>query len=406
MKTSLLLTVYMLTLIYSQAQPKVYIMDGEKLQQLKNKVQQKDAATLQLVNELKKQADGFLKMKSISVMDKGFTPVSGSKHDYMSQAPYFWYDSSKPKGLPYMRRDGERNPEINKITDKKSLGDLETATRALALAYYLSGEEKYATNAADMVRYWFFNADTKMNPNLDYAQGIPGINNGRGIGIIESRAFTGVADAVGLLEGSASWNQKDDALLKQWYTSFLKWMLTSKNGGEEHRAKNNHGTWYFVQVMDFALFTGDKDKAKQLALESRVRLDSQLTKEGKQPLELERTKALGYSTMNLRGWFEAARLANEAGVDVWKYKTSKGAGLQSAFNWLLPYALNEKEWGYKQIEKYDANEFYPLLLQAAYQFNDPSYLVKAKTINRKQDVMTEILYRRQVSKIVDPAFTY
>ena len=332
-------------------------------------------------------------MKPLSVMDKAFTPVSGSKHDYMSQAPYFWYDSSKPKGLPYLRRDGERNPEINKITDKKYLGDLESATKTLALTYYLTGEEKYAAKAVELIRYWFFNEDTKMNPNLDYAQGIPGINNGRGIGIIESRAFTGIADAAGLLEGSTSWKQNDAKLLKQWYTTFLNWMLTSKNGGEEHRAKNNHGTWYYVQVIDFALFTGDKAKAKQLAQESIKRLDSQLTKEGKQPLELERTKALGYSTMNLRGWFEAATLAKQAGVDLYNYKTSKGATLRTALNWLMPYALSEKTWTYQQIEKYNPNEIFPLLLQAAYKFNDPAYLSKASTI-KGDNVMTEILYRK------------
>ena len=378
----------------SAAQPKVFIMDAARLAQLKKNVQQNDKATLQLVDELKKQAEKFIKMKTVSVMDKAFTPVSGSKHDYMSQAPYFWYDSTKPKGLPYLRRDGERNPEINRITDKKYLGDLESTTKTLALAYYLTGDEKYAFKAAELIRYWFFNADTKMNPNLKYAQGIPGINNGRGIGIIESRAFTGIADAAGLLEGSNAWKQTDANLLKQWYTSFLNWMLTSKNGNDEHMAKNNHGTWYYVQVIDFALFTGDKAKAKMLAEESIKRLDSQLTKEGKQPLELERTKALGYSTMNLRGWFEAARLADQAGVDLWNYKTSKGADLRTALNWLLPYALNEKEWAYKQIEKYNPSEIYPLLLQAAYKYNDQGYLSKANSIKKENNLMTELLYRK------------
>lgn len=390
---STLFLVFAFMLFKTYAQPKVFIMDADRLVQLKNKMQQNDKATLQLVDELKKQAGAFLKMKPVSVMDKSFTPVSGSKHDYMSQAPYFWYDSSKPKGLPYLRRDGERNPEINKITDKKNLGNLEEATKTLGLAYYLTADEKYAAKAAELIRYWFFNEATRMNPNLDYAQGIPGINNGRGIGIIESRAFTGIADAVGLIEGSNSWDQNDANLLQQWYTQFLNWMLTSKNGGEEHRAKNNHGTWYYVQVIDFALFTSDKAKAKQLAQESMARLDSQLTKEGKQPLELERTKALGYSTMNLRGWFEAATLAKQAGVDLYNYRTSKGADLRTALNWLMPYALNEKEWTYKQIEKYDATEIYPLLLQAAQKYNDPTYLAKANAIKKDNNVMIELLYR-------------
>jgi hypothetical protein len=374
--------------------PNVLIMDGNRLWDVKKKVQQKDNTSLHLVESLQKDADALLEMKPVSVMDKAFTPVSGSKHDYMSQAPYFWYDSTKTNGLPYIRRDGERNPEINKITDKKLLVDLENATKTLALAWYFTGQEKYAGKATALIRHWFFNESTRMNPNLEYAQGIPGINHGRGIGIIESIAFTGIADAAGLLNGSASWTQEDSGLLQQWYSQFLKWMLSSKNGKDEHAAKNNHGTWYYVQAMDFALFTGDKVKARQLAEESRARLDSQLTQEGKQPLELERTKAMGYSTMNLRGWFTAARLAEQTSVDLWNYKTSKGSGLQAALDWLMPFALGEKPWPYQQIEKYNSSEVYPLLLQAAYKYHG-NYLSKANNaIPERNREMMDLLYRK------------
>ena len=396
MKTVLLTIGFFATLcINVQAQsPKVYIMDASRLAEVKKKAQKNDKASMQLIQGVQKEAEKFLTMKPLSVMDKGFTPVSGNKHDYMSQAPYFWYDSSKPNGLPYLRRDGVRNPEINKITDKKLLGDLENATKTLALAWYLTGEEKYADKASSLIRNWFFNEATKMNPNLEYAQAIPGINHGRGIGIIESRAFTGIADAAGLLEGSKSWTANDSKSLQQWYTQFLNWMLTSKNGRDEHAAKNNHGTWYYVQVIDFALFTGDKAKAKQLAEESLARLDSQLTAEGKQPLELDRTKGLGYSTMNLKGWFEAARLAEQVGVDLWNYKTSKGSGLRAAVDWLAPYALGEKQWAYQQIEKYGKNEIYPILLQAGYKY-DPRYLSKANGITGEENNgMIDLLYRK------------
>ena len=79
--------------------PKVLIMDAKRLADVKKKWQEKDVAILRLTDSLQKQANGFLKMKPVSVMDKQFTPVSGNKHDYMSQAPYFWYDSTKPNGF-------------------------------------------------------------------------------------------------------------------------------------------------------------------------------------------------------------------------------------------------------------------------------------------------------------------
>src|SRR6186713_2045282 len=168
----LILLMIVITSTVTAQLPKVLIMDAKRVADVKKKWQEKDVAILRLTDSLLKQANGYLKMKPVSVMDKEFTPVSGSKHDFMSQAPYFWYDSTKPNGQPYMRKDGQRNPEINKITDKKYLGDLESSTKTLALAYYLTGEEKYAEKAAGLIRYWFFNDDTKMNPNLEYAQAV------------------------------------------------------------------------------------------------------------------------------------------------------------------------------------------------------------------------------------------
>ena len=394
MKNRLLLLIGLALFISSGAQdPKTFLMDAKRLQEVKKKAGQKDKLTLQLIDSLKKQADDLLDMKPVSVMDKASVPVSGNKHDYMSQAPYFWYDSSKPNGLPYMRKDGVRNPEINKITDHKFLSDLDQASRNLALAFYFTREEKYAEKASSLLRYWFFNDATKMNPNLEYAQAVPGVNNGRGIGIIETRSLTGIADAVGLLQGSASWTEKDTKQLQQWYSEYLSWLLKSKNGKDEHAAKNNHGTWFSVQAIDFALFTDNKQLAKQLAEESKQRLDSQLTKEGRQPLELERTNALGYSTFNLRAWFDLATLAGKAGVDLWHYKNPAGAGIHTALDWLLPYALAEKPWSYQQISRYNKNDIYPLLLQAADKYNDDHYRRYSDEMKKdNKDWMTALLY--------------
>ena len=379
--------------LYAQL-PAVLIYNPQRLATIKKNIQQKDQNSVTMLSALLQQADSMLAMKPVSVMDKAFTPESGNKHDYMSQAPYFWYDSSKPNGRPYLRRDGERNPEIYKITDRTYLGKLDNACRVLSLAWYFTGNEKYAAKATALLQTWFIDEATKMNPNLNFGQAVPGINSGRGIGIIETIALTGIADAAGLLAGSKAWTKTNDEAVKKWYAQYLDWMLTSKNGREEHAAKNNHGTWYFAQAIDFALFTGNRPKATELIAESKIRLDSQLTPEGKQPLELERTNGLGYSTMDLHGWFTVATLASKTGVDLWNYKTSKGAGIQTAFDWLLPYAMGEQPWPYQQISKYNAKtEFYPLLLQAAAQFKDQRYLDKAASLNKTgNSTLTELLY--------------
>jgi alginate lyase len=399
MKNSLLGTAFLFIFITiynntSAQTSRVLLMDAARLAAIKEKIQQQDATTLTLVNALRKQADELLNKKPTSVIDKAFTPASGDKHDYMSQAPYFWYDSTKPNGLPYMRKDGVRNPEINKITDHRFLGDLDNTCRTLTLAWYCTGEKKYAAKATALLQHWFINEATKMNPNLNFAQAIPGINNGRGIGIIETIALTGIADAVVLLKGANTLTEKDNNAIQQWYTQYLNWMLTSKNGNEEHAAKNNHGTWFYVQAIDFALFTGNTVKAKELIDEAKKRMDSQINKEGKMQLELDRTNGLGYSTFNLQAWFKVATLAQQTGTNLWQYVNQQGAGIRTALDWLIPYALGQKTWTYQQIGEYKKNNIYTLLLQAAAVYNDPKYTALAKQLDSEVDeTLTDLLYK-------------
>ncbi|MEN9364241.1 MAG: hypothetical protein RI903_1550, partial [Bacteroidota bacterium] len=133
-----------------------------------------------------KRADKALtQQKLYSVMNKVQIPPSGDKHDYMSQGPYWWPDPSKPNGKPYIRKDGVRNPEIKNITDSDEMDDLILDVEALTAAYQQTKQSKYAKFAATLIKTWFLNPATKQSPNLKFSQGIPGINDGRGIGLIE-----------------------------------------------------------------------------------------------------------------------------------------------------------------------------------------------------------------------------
>src|SRR5207245_3185491 len=131
--------------------------------------------------------------------------------------------------LPYSRRDGERNPEINKITDHRSLDQLESSVETLAFAYYFKGDERYAAKTAQLLRAFFLDPPTRMNSNLQYAQFIPGVNTGRVIGLIETRGLTRVVDAVGLLAGSTSLTAIDESGLHEWFGEFLHCLFESKN---------------------------------------------------------------------------------------------------------------------------------------------------------------------------------
>jgi hypothetical protein len=344
------------------------------------------------MTKLETDARKAMQQTTVSVVTKAITPPSGDKHDYMSQAPYFWPNPDKPDGLPYINRDGERNPEINKITDHLTLDQMEAAVRALSLAFYLKDNEEYAAKATLLMRAWFLDPATRMNPNLEYAQFIPGVNTGRGIGLIETRGLVDVIDAIGLLAGSKSWTAADQKGLESWFGKFLQWMQESRNGRQENAAKNNHGTFYDVQAMSFALFVGRKDLAKQIAESSKEkRIALQIEPDGRQPLELARTKAWSYSNMNLDGLMLLARLAESVGVDLWAYQTKDGRGIRRALDYLYLYAFSDQPWPYKQIGGFDAKLFFPSMRRAAVHYQDPNFKAAELRIPRSDPIDREHL---------------
>lgn len=379
--------------------PLVFSFPPPMMQQLRERIaagKLKDPS----FDQLRKDADKALKQPPVSVMDKGITPPSGDKHDYMSQAPYWWPDPAKANGLPYIRRDGEVNPEIEKITDHKNFDKLFSTTHTLALAYYFFGDETYAAHAAELLRVWFLDPKSFMKPNLEFAQGIPGHNTGRGTGLIETRDLYRLVDTVGLLEGSKSWSAADQKGMKDWCAHFLDWMLHSENGKAEAAAKNNHGSYYDVQVASLALLVGNLDEAKQI-LKSvpERRIATQIEPDGRQPLELERTKALGYSTMNLAGLFELALLGENVGVDLWSFQSADGRSIRKALDYLVPFVSGKGKWPYQQIIEFKTAEISPLLAVSAMKYKDPSYLALAVKIDPQVLQRIEVLpFRRQLSQ--------
>jgi hypothetical protein len=347
---------------------KIFSADPQTLVASKSTLAAGDAALRPALDRLLAEADKRLEQKPSSVMDKIQIPPSGDKHDYISQAPYFWPDTNSPGGK-YINRDGQRNAEAGNSSDARNFAAVCYDAQTLALAYYFSGDEKYAAKAAEFIRVWFLNPATRMNPNLKYGQGIPGGVEGRPAGLISARGLADLVDAIGLLAGSKNWTTNDQQGMTAWAGDYFLWLTTSKIGLGEDAASNNHGTFYDVQAVSLALLIDNTNFAREKLLAAREnRLARQIEPDGKMPRELARTLSFHYSLFNLSAAMQLAALGRSVGVDLWHYQTTDGRSILKAAEFMAQFADPGRTWPYQQIQKPNRHELGELLLRVAAEF--------------------------------------
>lgn len=358
-----------------EERPDVVVIPAEGLVHAKMRLASGDEALQVARDSLIARASRALEVGPFSVMDKTKIPPSGDKHDYTSYGPYWWPDPSRPDGLPYIRRDGEVNPEtVTGATDRTRFEQLTDAVFTLALAYYFTADERYAGHASHLIRVWFLDPETRMNPHLEYGQAIPGRIEGRYIGIIDTAKLSRIVDAVGLIVPSASWTDEDDRGIRQWFSDYLQWLLTSAHGINEQRYFNNHATWYDVQTAALALATGKDDVARAIIENSRRwRLSTQIAPDGSQPHEMARTRPLAYSTMNLQAMFHLATMGDRFSLDLWNAELDNGGNLKHALDFLVEALRHQDSYRNPGVREFHPVQALPVLLMGRNVWADPRY---------------------------------
>ncbi|WP_405422697.1 alginate lyase family protein [Pantoea stewartii] len=328
--------------------------------------QQVSPRTQQAWQQLKQQADKALKQPDPSVMDKGLVPPSGSRHDYLSLSAYWWPDARQKTGLPWSRRDGEVNPDTkNNQTDGLRFARFSADVQALTLAWFFSGDVRYASKAQSMIRHWFIDPASRMNPNLNFAQGVPGISTGRHDGVLDGRYFaTRIVDALILLRQSPGWRAGDEAALQRWFHDYLTWLQTSKLARQERHAANNHGSWYCVQVVGIAAYLHNDAVMRDMMALAKTKIGGQIARDGTQPLELARTRSFHYSFFNLQALTAIAALSSQRGEDdLWHYSDKQGGSLLAALDYMAPFSDSARRWPWKTRDR-NSGRVIPLLMLA------------------------------------------
>lgn len=286
-------------------------------------------------------ADRYLRERPITITAFAAPRSPGGRHDYYSEADYWWPDPANPTG-PYVRRDGFSNPD-KFVAHREALIRLSVQMPALAAAWKITGDVRYAIHAEAHLAAWFVSAGTRMDPHLDHAQAIIGVNTGRGIGVIDTLHLVEVARAVSVLRAGRTHAAIYDPVAA-WFAKYVTWMTTSPNGVAERDEQNNHGTCWVLQGAEFARLNDDRPVIDLARRRLKALVPGQIAADGSQPLELVRTKPYGYCLFNLDVLAASAHVLSTPGEDLWRYKGATGGSIADALAYMAPFIADKASW--------------------------------------------------------------
>lgn len=378
--------------------PNTIYWEADRLASLRQMAGEVSANVEQSLSALRLDAEAALKRGPYSVVEKDVVPPSGDKHDYLSYSRYWWPNPDTPDGLPYVRRDGVVNRKLLAKGDRITIGAFCDDFESLSLAAYLIDIDRYSPKAIGLLRAWFIDPATRMNPHLEYGQGVPGKATGRGVGILDTRHFIRVIESVALLDSLGAVEANEMVALKSWFSEYLDWMLNSELGKHESNAMNNHGSWFAAQASCLALFVGQKELATQIIREvQRTKIPDSIQPDGSQPAELVRTKSLHYSLFNLSALSIVARVGESLDLDLWNNHSGKGSDLQHAFDYVTPYLESPEDWKHPELDDFrPSDRIKQSFLLAGMRYQSHSYAEAASNApSRRQDrIYSPLLFKR------------
>lgn len=304
----------------------------------------------------------------------------GTAHDFYSEADDYWPDPAKPDA-PYLERKGSANPAAF-TAHRDALLDLSIWAPALAAAYVLTKEERYAEAALRHLRAWFVDPATSMTPSLSYASVVLPSKTGRFEGILETVHLAEIAQAVPFLLNAEAFTKNDADGMAKWFGAYFDWLNSSQLAGLARDQKDHHGSSWLLQTTAFMrLHLALLPNADDTPLEDlrhrykSVTIRAQITANGTFPHELSTPNPYRLSLFNLDMLAAVCLLLYTPFDSVWEYDLQDGPGMRAAIARHFPYIKDKGAWPYPADAAYfdDLPLRQPSLLFCARAYTRPEY---------------------------------
>ncbi|QNK64902.1 alginate lyase family protein [Pedobacter sp. PAMC26386] len=349
------------------------------------------SAEILLRKQILAEAVWAMTQKPVTITAASSPRSAGGKHDFFSEADYFWPDPKNPDG-PYINRDGLTNPD-NFVEHRKAMIRFSKVIGALASAYKLTGDEKYVKQAVIHLKAWFVNTETLMSPNLNFAQAVKGKFTGRNYGIIDTIHLMEVAQGIIVMEKAKVFDPQTAITVKTWFAEYTNWLNTSKPGIQEKLVKNNHATCWAIQVASFAKLCNDLPTLDSMRVRYKtVLLPNQMGADGSFPLEMSRTKPYGYSIFNLDAMTMLCQILSTPADNLWDFKTADGRSIKLGIAYLYPFIADKNKWSLTPDVMYWENwpVAQPFLLFGANAYHEKSWYTTWEKLDHNPQVVEVI----------------
>ena len=301
----------------------------------------------------------------------------GSPNDFFSTGEFWWPNTNSPDGLPYYRRSGRPNPDVF-AEHRKCLSVFRDNLTALAAAYKVTGNDRYATVGAEWLKVFFINPATRMNPNVQYAQSVPGIATGRTGGIQDVLPLVEVPVAVKTLEKSPSFSPEISAGFRKWAADYLDWLMTSAKSDDLADTGDNFTLIYWLNVAVFADYLGDQERLdicrnrfKYFLLSNQIGPDGNFTYAPRNRVfdaMLSQSDYLG----------TLCQVLSTSNDDLWHFTSPEGRNVRQMVDHLYGQLENKTKWSKRHGEGVPRRE--SNLLFAGIAYGEPKYVDLWRTL--------------------------
>jgi hypothetical protein len=329
-------------------------------------------------------ADSYLTKQPVPLTTLPCPRSPGTPHDFYSEAEDYFADPANPTGPYVLHTDGVPNPEAF-AAHRDALLNLSLYVPALAAAFLLTSDARYAQQAAAHLRAWFIDPATSMTPSILYAQTIPPAKNGRFEGVIEAVHLAEVFQSIPFLTKSEALTDTDLATLNKWLSDYFDWLNSSRLAGLARDNKSHHGTSWLLQASVIAHLNEIKDDRPLTTLRHQYKsstIRAQILADGTFPHELTTPNPYRNTLFNLDMFAAICLMLSSRFESVWDYELQDGPGMRTVIARLYPYIVDRGAWPFRA----DAAYFTalpirpPSLLFAARAYDRPEYASLWKTL--------------------------